>query len=465
MKKRIKANLAIAAFLTVCLLPSLGMVLLPDSGPAANQILAPEPRLFEEDGSFNSDVLEETTDYVADHLAFRQELITLDAALSAAVFQTSMEEQVLLGKEDWLYYRVTLEDYLRTEPLSDRQLYGAARSLALLREYALSRGGELYFTVAPNKVSLYPQFLPLVGEPLEGQDDIDRLVPFLAEEGVPYIDLFTTFRQEEEILYYKQDSHWNTLGAALAHDAILAVIGKEERFFDGRRKSGEGHLGDLYEMLYPAGQSLEKEEVLVRPFTFSYVRQPRSAEDQRIETENPAQEGRLLMFRDSFGNALYSFLAESYGSALFSRAMPYTISLLDETGADTVLIEIVERNLDWLATEAPVMPAPRRSLIGTPSRGEAAAAFTIVEDKALEGYLRLEGRLVGPLDPSSPIYLRLGQELYEASPVGDWALEGVPFVLYIKETQLSGEASVLYVHDGALYTSEPIFYEGRTEKR
>ena len=239
MKKRIKANLAIAAFLTACLLPSLGMVLLPDSGPAANQILAPEPRLFEEDGSFNSDVLEETTDYVADHLAFRQEMITLDAALSAAVFQTSMEEQVLLGKEDWLYYRVTLEDYLRTEPLSDRQLYGAARSLALLREYALSRGGELYFTVAPNKVSLYPQFLPLVGEPLEGQDDIDRLVPFLAEEGVPYIDLFTTFRQEKEILYYKQDSHWNTLGAALAHDAILAAIGKEERFFDGRRKAGE----------------------------------------------------------------------------------------------------------------------------------------------------------------------------------------------------------------------------------
>ena len=80
------------------------------------------------------------------------------------------------------------------------------------------------------------------------------------------------------------------------------------------------------------------------------------------------------MFRDSFGNLLHTFLADAYGQAAFSRAMPYTMSLLDQTGADTVLIEIVERNLDWWATQAPIFPAPERVLTGTPPPGEAQAS-------------------------------------------------------------------------------------------
>ena len=166
MKLSIKANLALAAFLAVCLVPSAGMLLLPEGEAAANQALAPAPQVFRADGSFNTQVLDEVTDYVADHFAFRQEMITAGAALDAAVFHVSAEEDVVLGREDWLFYRETLEDYLRTAPLGEQQLFGAARTLALLREYAQSRGAELYVTVAPNKASLYPEYLPHVGEPL-----------------------------------------------------------------------------------------------------------------------------------------------------------------------------------------------------------------------------------------------------------------------------------------------------------
>ena len=44
MKLSIKANLALAAFLAVCLVPSAGMLLLPEWEAAANQALAPPPR-------------------------------------------------------------------------------------------------------------------------------------------------------------------------------------------------------------------------------------------------------------------------------------------------------------------------------------------------------------------------------------------------------------------------------------
>ena len=155
------------------------------------------------------------------------------------------------------------------------------------------------------------------------------------------------------------------------------------------------------------------------------------------------------MFRDSFGNLLHSFLADAYGQAAFSRAMPYQMSLLDQTGADTVILEIVERNLDWWATRAPIFPAPERTLTGEPPQGEAGAELAADDDGQLAGYVRIEGRLTGPVDDDSPIYLRLGEHLFEASPVGE-AGEGVPFTLYVPAEFATDEAEVLYQYDGGL---------------
>ena len=454
MTQKTKARIALTAFLAACLIPSAGMLLLPQGEAAANQSLAPAPRVFLPDGSFNTAVLEEVTDYTADHFALRQEMITVSAALDAAVFGVSNQEDVLLGREGWLFYQETLADYLRTDPLEEQQLFGAARTLALLREYAAGRGAQLYVTVAPNKASLYPEYLPHVGEPLEGQSDVDRLLPYLEAQGVPYLDLFTPFREQEEVLYYRTDSHWNTRGAALAHDTLIRGMGKvdQEAFFAGATRSGAPHLGDLYEMLYPAGTQTEADAAYDRAFAFSYVRPIRSAEDQFIQTENPDRSGSLLMFRDSFGNLLHSFLADAYGQAAFSRFMPYQMSLLDQTGADTVLIEIVERNLDWWATQPPIFPAPERLLTGTPPLGEARASYTITKDGLLSGYVRLEGRITGPVDDSSPLYVQLGEALYEACPAGT-AEEGAPFTLYVPAQQAKTVAQVLYQWEGQLYTS------------
>jgi len=298
---------------------------------------------------------------------------------------------------------------------------------------------------------LYPQYLLPVGEPLAGEDDIDRLTPLLDAEGISYLDLFAPFRAREETLYYRLDSHWNTRGAAFAHDVLMETMGQTdwEPFFFGPFVPGEGHRGDLYEMLCPAGNRLEEDASCARPFTFTHVRQPRGPDDQRIETQNPDRTGSLLLFRDSFGNALYPYMAEEFGSALFSRSMPYQITLLDQCGADTVVVEIVERNLDYWTVQAPVLPAPERLLTGTPPPGQGQAALSRSDKNPLEGFVRLEGILTGPIDGDSPIYVQLGERLYEASPAGaDWD-RGVPFTLYVPEAACA-EGNVLCFQEGAL---------------
>lgn len=450
MKQKTRANLAMGVFLTACLIPSAGMLFLPEEPPAANQTLAQPPALIGEDGALNRSVLDEATDYVADHFALRQRLITANAALEAAVFHTSASDSVVLGRDGWLFYRETVDDYLHTDPMSRRELFGAARTLALLTEYAGSRGARLAFTVAPNKASLYPNYLPYVGEPLPGEDDIDRLVPLLEEQGVEYIDLFAPFRERMQILYHATDSHWTSWGAAFAHDTLTEALGVPDRtHWDTSVWEARSHRGDLYEMLYPTGAMREEELAPADDFTFLPVRPIRSPEDQRIETENPSKSGSLLMFRDSFGNSLYPFMAEDFGHAVFSRSMPWNMGLLEETGADTVVIELVERNLDYLADRPPVFPAPERVLTGQPPQGEAEARVAAREDSGLEGYVRLEGALTGAADGDTPIYVQLGQALYEASPVGA-AAEGLPFTLYVPRESALDRINVLYLLDGQL---------------
>ena len=374
MKIKNRANLLLGAFLAVCLVPSVGMLVLPPQEAATNQVLAPPPQLRKADGSLNPTVLNETADYVADHLGLRQEIITANAALNAALFGVSTQDQVVLGREGWLYYAETIPDHLGTEPMSEGALFGAARALALLQEYVQSQGARLYVTVAPNKATLYPQYLPDLGTPLPGESNLERLIPLLEGEGLSYVDLYTPLSQAGEILYYRTDSHWTEPGAALAHDVLVEAMGKTDQtpFYGGATRPGPGKRGDLYEMLYPAGAGLEEEPVYQRGYAFAYARPMRSPEDQLIETAS-SKSGRLLMYRDSFGNSLHTYLADAYGAALFSRSMPYDLSLLPQFQPDTVLLEICERNLDWWGQQAPIFPAPIRALQGTPPVGEASS--------------------------------------------------------------------------------------------
>ena len=47
--------------------------------------------------------------------------------------------------------------------------------------------------------------------------------------------------------------------------------------------------------------------------------------DPRITTVNPVKEGSLVMYRDSFGNALLPYMADAYANAYFSRGIPYQL--------------------------------------------------------------------------------------------------------------------------------------------
>lgn len=430
--KKVCHILFTAALLMACLVPAVGMIFFGPSRAGGNEVLSPPPRMTKPDGSFNLGLLSDTADWFSDRFAFRQELITADSVLKAALFHTSAQPSVTLGEDGWLYYTETLDDHTGADNLTQRQAWCAARSLALAQRYVEERGGVFTFTIAPNKISLYPQFAPQGLVPAE-TTSVTLVQEQLALQEVRYTDLFEPIRDREEVLYHKLDSHWTNKGAALGHDLLLAGLGLEGSAYEKAGTYQYTHRGDLYEMLYPADPRLDSQFEFDQPPAFEYTTPIRGADDLRIMTASDSPNEPLVMFRDSFGNALHSLMAESFSSAVFSRAMPYNLALMDQTAARYVVVEIVERNVKLLAKAPFLMPAPAAAFSEETFPTDAAVEVDISPASNLPGYVQISGTVDSPCDPDSPVYVCSGGVVYEAFPVAEGEEPGTAFGLWLPE--------------------------------
>lgn len=135
---------------------------------------------------------------------------------------------MILGKEGWLFYGETLDDYEGTNSFTCREAWAAAHTLSLMEEYCDSQGTDFLFTIAPNKSSLYGDYMPDRFPASDSLSNAELLARALEEQGVPYLDLFQVLGEQEEVLYRRLDSHWTQRGAGLAGDVLLAACGVED---------------------------------------------------------------------------------------------------------------------------------------------------------------------------------------------------------------------------------------------
>ena len=348
MKKVLQISF-ITLILAMGLVLSVGILICGPSQPGANEKLSATPALHDKDGNWNDTFLKDTATWFSDHFFLRQELISLNNRVSAILFQTSGEDSVILGKDGWLYFDSTLDDYTGQNPMSDKELSAAAHNLEMMVAYCKAQDKDFLFIIAPNKNSLYPQFMPDYGI-VSTEHDAQKLLSRL--NSTPVIDLFSAYANEDEILYFKTDSHWNSKGAALAADLINEAFGKDSNYYGSSYSCTDDYTGDLYTMLYPALSGKESQPHYNGKLDFRYTSKSTQPDSITLLTES-AKSGSLLVYRDSFGNLLYPYLADSYGSVRFSRSTSYDLTL----DADHVVIELVERNLDYLITYIPVMPS------------------------------------------------------------------------------------------------------------
>ena len=352
--------------LLLCVFPLAGMSFAQTVETTEKKELAAFPSFIEE-GKWNKEYLQELGAYFEDHFAFRQSFVAIDSWVESILFQKTNIDNVIVGKDGWLFYKDTLNDYAGKEKLSDRALENIAYNVSVMQGWVEAQGKKFVFTIAPNKNSLYEEGMPYTYSYKYSDTNNRKLLENkLQEKGVNYVDLYEQFESQQEILYLERDSHWNNKGALLAYNSILDGAGWEhEDYSNCRYQMKKDYIGDLNSMVYPGMEMPEDNYYYNYETLYQYVNKGNyedveksnvSVEDARVQTYNAQGRGTLVMYRDSFGNTLLPFMANAFQNGYFYKTSPYNVGMHMENGdPDVVIVEKVERKLDELATTPAVM--------------------------------------------------------------------------------------------------------------
>ena len=408
MKNRANIVFILAAFALI-LAPFLFMPFFQNQAHNEKEGPSPLPSLVESDGTFNVDFLSDFGTFFEENFAFRNELIAMNNAIYRSVL-TSASDSVIVGNDGWLFYSGSLNDFKRKNQLSERALQNIAHNLSFVQKYCEERGSKFVFVCPPNKNELYTDKMPYYIVKGEGENNWERLKPYLDEFGVNYVDTYDILSDSDEALYLKTDSHWNTKGAFACAEAILGVSQGPSPAVEGSSPAVEGSspavegsspasegsspasegpsplmertvpssqlTGDLEKLINPLSPSSEVDEYVEgvndgEGFTGSSwsFTTGNSVEDSTITTKSSSNSaaGSLLMYRDSFGNALLPFMATTFENATFSKLVPYNLLLVDDNIPNVVVIERAQRHLSYLAEVAPIMQSPKAELTNTSS--------------------------------------------------------------------------------------------------
>lgn len=384
---------------------------------AENRVLAEKPSLRTEDGALNPGFPAEFDAWFSDSFGLRTQLVTAYGKLTSGLFGVSSEKDVIIGKDDWLFYTPTVPDATGVRTLNDAEMKHIVHNLQMMQNYAAAHGAKLVFASAPNKASVYPEQLPARYLHTGQQNNLDALYDALSETELTVCDwrgvLRTAAKQDPRLLYHKTDTHWNGDGAMLGYQTLMQTLGLDDFGFAGAARTETCDWdGDLWDMLSPGKKNPDRNAVYAVPQTYRTIGRMRTIDDVSIRTACGSGSGSLLMFRDSFGRALIPLLAERFASCAFLRANAVPLDLLETEQFDYVVFELVERNLDHLLIHAPQMPAPAAEL---PAAEPAADPDTLRLESETNGqYLRIFGLFDAAYGDAEAAYVTAGDQTYEA---------------------------------------------------
>ena len=177
--------------------------------------------------------------FFVDNSPFRYQFVLLNAGIDYAVFGTSQSDQVLPGKDGWLFYKdgptaaQPVANYQGLTDINDSPevLAQASAKLQILNDHLAENGCTLVLDLTPSKDRIYREYMP-DGYPIVNEENrTDLLAGYLQSHTTvpvnwPYQELRRQARlNPDRLLYYKTDTHWNSIGALYGLDGIFDALG------------------------------------------------------------------------------------------------------------------------------------------------------------------------------------------------------------------------------------------------
>jgi hypothetical protein len=308
-------------------------------------------------------------EYYSDHFGLRDWLAG-HYKLAKYKIGDSSSHEVTLGKDGWLFLgslkstanNDPIGDYRNINLYSQEELKQFAQYVMHTKNWLNEQGIEYIFVIAPNKHTIYSEYLPDYIQKNNDQSAMDQLLDHLKENtSVVAVDLREPLisAKEQHSVYYKTDTHWNHYGANIAQYKIMLAI---EELFPGSihpelyqmqvtTKGGGDLAGFLGLNIFEEEEPQPVFQDLCQPTTSPLDLSQSLSHAPTCESQSLS----VLVFGDSFFDALEPYFSRKFKNATYLNKQLDYETLTKQVllnNPDIVIEEIVERKLPYV----PVLP-------------------------------------------------------------------------------------------------------------
>ncbi|QHV99055.1 alginate O-acetyltransferase AlgX-related protein [Spirosoma endbachense] len=282
--------------------------------------------------------------------------------------QSPLPDKVVVGKHGWFYPGNSLnhavDKHRGLMPMSQSSMHAICQRLSHFQQQLAKHGTRLYILVAPDSYTIYPENLPdYIHE--NGPSNLDLFKQYLTQHTtVPFIDIRNALRmaKKNHVVYSQTDTHWNDYGSLIASLTVVDYVKKDfpqlidANLSDYRVKATNGMGGDLVTMLALNKELKDSVVYRITPVPSLAARQIENTPNADMNLPSSRFIGqkstlpKLLLIGDSFSFSMNQFIPNHFGESYLVRTNRFKMDLVQNEHPDIVVLEIVERNIDLLAS-------------------------------------------------------------------------------------------------------------------
>lgn len=358
MKKKI---VAIIMFVVILVFPLLSWPLVSKY----SKVTIDENRVLAEKPKFSLNFFSDFDDYFLDNAPYRSLLIKTYNKINnklGDMYAGLMDlfkipyyksiRSVVFGTNDWLFYQAddSLSYYRGTNHLSQSYIDDYVQRAEKVNNYFKSLGKEMVIFLAPNKEIIYSEYMPK-GIYVENQIRRNDIVAdnFAKNSNVNFIYAKEALLNAKEFgqIYFRQDTHWNELGA---YYGALEIF-KKLNIIPGEAKINVNESlfnSDLSKMLNQDGVLDYAYDVNYRPEV--EIQSYQDENGNLISTTSNKNGKNLLILGDSFRYSLIKILFKEFENSkekditmLLNNKSYYEEIKNEMNKSNVIILESVER--------------------------------------------------------------------------------------------------------------------------
>lgn len=268
--------------------------------------------------------------------------------------------KTLRGKDGWLYIwdidgiNEVVTGKTQYDP---RYLAMGCRVIDLRQQWCASRGIQYVHTAAPDKSSVYPEFLPdaVIHNP---NGVLKAFSEALSGYHVCFIDTMPTLMRLKDRgpVYFKTDSHWTY---SAAYEILKSLMAPITNAFPLSRILEEDELAKrtvnrVMELaaLMPTPDK-EEYEIIEPKFPVSKLAFQSESTRGKIQVFETGRKNlpRCVLFRDSFSSFYLNVMRESFSRIVVLNSRIFWYDLIEKERPDVVVVEVAERYLEPITTD------------------------------------------------------------------------------------------------------------------